>query len=62
MYYICQKCKQRFGTTKPLEHGKLGIVMYPYEVPHNICDGKIIEMNYKEYMDNIKQERKNGNL
>jgi len=26
-YYICKKCGERFGTTKPLEHGKLGIVM-----------------------------------
>lgn len=49
MYYVCAKCKEKFGTTKPLRHGTLGIVFYPDENKANICDGKILELQYEEY-------------
>ena len=51
MYYTCKKCKQKFGTTKPLKHGTLTIAIYPDVPDETICDGKVIGLTYEEYYE-----------
>lgn len=52
MYYICKKCGEKFGTTKPLEHGYVYLTVWP-ERPrkHKVCDGEILELTYEEYTE-----------